>query len=203
MPASGTITSVWRVEVTMGGEENLRRAKFCVLPVIALLAVGFALTGCKSKPVGSAAASDVRPMSPMPEMLALNAAPRLVCPPIDSSAAPAVSAAKGGHRVVLSWKAGSRDSKHGTAVGYCLYRGIGPKARATERINILPFPGTKCVDDLVENGKQYSYVVRAISAQGVTSLISKQAPALIPNSPPRALSDEVSAPMCREPDGIK
>lgn len=105
--------------------------------------------------------------------------------------------------MILSWKASSRDSKHGTAVGYCLYRATGPKTRATERINILPFAGTKCVDDLVENGKKYYYVVRAISAQGVTSLVSKPAPALIPDSPPSASNGAASAPMCREPESVK
>lgn len=185
----------------MGGEEILRTAKF--LPVVGILALGFALTGCKNKSAVSATSSQPRPTLPLAETLSVNAAPRLVCPPVDSSTAPMVSATKGGHRVVLSWKAGTRDSKHSTAVGYCLYRGVGLNTRVTERINRVPFPGTQCVDDLVENGKQYSYVVRAISAQGVTSLVSKPAPVSIPNSPPRASNAQASTPMCREPATLK
>ncbi len=171
-----------------------------ILPLVALVATGFLLNGCKSRSSASPPLESPQQLSVQPDALPIHAnAPRLVCPPIDSSIAATASSTKGGHRVVLSWNASARDSKHGTAVGYCLYRATGPNTRATERINILPFAGTKCVDDLVENGKKYYYVVRAISAQGITSLVSKPAPALIPSSPPSASNTPANAPLCREP----
>ncbi len=181
----------------------LKHMRSGLVPTVLLVALAVAPVGCKSKSAASAPASEAREMPARAGTNPVDAgAPHLVCPPMDSSTATA-SATRGGHRVVLSWEASSRDSKHGTAVGYCLYRATGPNIRATERINILPFAGTKCVDDLVENGKKYYYVVRAISAQGVTSLVSKPAPALIPDSPPSASTGEASAPMCREAENVK
>jgi hypothetical protein len=56
------------------------------------------------------------------------------------------------------------------------------------------------MDDLVESGKKYYYVVRAISAKGVTSIISNAAPAPIPTRE-RAEAElpGKTAPLCREP----
>jgi hypothetical protein len=127
-------------------------------------------------------------------------APRLTCPPLGSTLV-AAPQSKDGHRVILNWKASRRaDAKHANAVGYCIYRGPKPNAPPTELINHLPFPETQCVDDSVENGKQYYYVVRAVSARGVTSDVSKPpAPARIPATPPtRFQAPEASIPLCRE-----
>lgn len=180
-----------------------RETAIALSPALLLLALALASVGCKSHSAPPAAASAPQPRSSMAQTVAVHAAaPRLICPPLDSSAASA-SSTKGGHRVVLSWNASSRDAKHGTAIGYCLYRATAPNKRATEQVNVVPLPGTKCVDDVVENGKKYSYVVRAISALGNTSLVSKPAPVMIPDSPPSAppnvSSPAASAPMCREP----
>jgi len=55
------------------------------------------------------------------------------------------------------------------------------------------------MDDTVDNGNKYYYVVRAISAKGVTSLISNSAPAPIPTRDrTEAVAPGESAPLCRE-----
>ena len=107
--------------------------------------------------------------------------------------------------MILSWRASAiADSKHDAAIGYCVYRGTKPKDPAPELVNSVPFPGTKCTDDSVENDKKYYYVVQAISAKGVTSIISNEAPVTIPTGRQThpALSG-ASAPLCREPGIVK
>jgi hypothetical protein len=52
------------------------------------------------------------------------------------------------------------------------------------------------MDDLVENGRRYYYVVRAISAQGALSIGSSP----FEGSPSVS---EASAPNCREPSSVK
>jgi hypothetical protein len=135
-------------------------------------------------------------MSPPP-------APPLVCPSLGSSGAPVTPPQKDGHRVILSWRASApADSKHAAAVGYCIYRGVNKKDPAPVLLNTDPLPGTSCADDLVVNDKKYYYVVRAISAKGVTSIVSNEAPAAIPKqSNPSAPA--TFAPLCREPVGLK
>jgi hypothetical protein len=124
----------------------------------------------------------------------------LVCPTFSSSPVAALPQAKGGHRVILSWRASApADSKHADAVGYCIYRGNQKKDPRPVLLNSAPFPATSCMDDLVESGKKYYYVVRAISAKGVTSNMSNSAPAPIPTRE-RTEADVPgkSAPLCRE-----
>lgn len=177
------------------------------LPVVALLALVTLQSGCKSSPVASSPASISRSRDTFrqPGIPPGNSHASLVCPPVDSSTPPSVPQSKDGHRVILSWTASApADSKHAAAVGYCVYRGTERNPPPTERVNVSPFPGTKCMDDLVENGKKYYYVVRAINAIGVTSTVSKASPASIPSSPrrnPGVSGDAV--PLCREPAGVK
>jgi hypothetical protein len=125
----------------------------------------------------------------------------LVCPSFGSSSVPVPSQSPGGHRVILSWRASApADSKHAAAAGYCIYRGLKPKDPSPVLLNTTPFLGTTCADDLVVNDKQYFYVVRAISAKGITSIVSNEAPAAIPKqSAPSATP--TSAPLCRESAG--
>ena len=71
--------------------------------------------------------------------------------------------------MILSRRASApADSKHEAAIGYCVYRGAKRKDPLPELVNSIPFPGTSCTDDLVENHKKYYYVVRAITAKGVS-----------------------------------
>ncbi len=107
--------------------------------------------------------------------------------------------------MILSWKASAAaDSKHASAVGYCIYRGAKHNDPSPELVNSIPFPGTTCADDLVENGKKYYYIVRAISANRVTSIVSNEAPAPIPSREPTSHSTRAnSPPLCRESSGSK
>ncbi len=125
----------------------------------------------------------------------------LACPTFGSFGVP--TAAREGHRVTLSWRPSApADAKHAGAVGYCIYRGVKEKDPSPVLLNNTPFPGTSCVDDLVVNDKKYYYVVRAISAQGVPSIVSNEAPAKIPkhSKPPDSAA---SAPLCRIPVSLK
>lgn len=125
----------------------------------------------------------------------------LVCPTLGSSGEAPATPAEGKHRVILSWKASAPvDSKHAAAMGYCIYRGVKHKDPSPELVNSMPFPGTRCMDDVVQNDKKYYYVVRAISAKGVTSIVSNEAPASIPaHSQTNPTVSGASAPLCREP----
>ncbi len=107
--------------------------------------------------------------------------------------------------MILSWRASApADSKHSDAIGYCIYRGIKPKDPSPELVNSIPFPGASCMDDLVANDKKYYYVVRAMSAKGVPSISSNEAPAAIPagNKSNPSVS-RASPPLCREPVSSK
>jgi hypothetical protein len=126
-----------------------------------------------------------------------------LCPSFGVAGAP--MPASGGHRVILSWRASApADSKHSEAAGYCVYRSTTRKDPSPELINSVPFPGTSCTDDRVENSKKYYYVVRAISDNNVTSIVSNEARAAIPagNKSNRSLPGP-SAPLCREPARVK
>ncbi|MGA8761922.1 MAG: hypothetical protein WB562_03450, partial [Candidatus Sulfotelmatobacter sp.] len=126
-------------------------------------------------------------------------------PTLGSSSVPATLPAEGGHRVILSWKASApADAKHAAAEGYCVYRSLKRKDPAPELVNSIPFRGTSCADDVVENGKKYYYAVRAISAKAVSSINSNEAPAAIPTGKQSNPSvTGASVPLCREPDGVK
>lgn len=136
------------------------------------------------------------PSSPSPPM----AAP-LTCPTFGSISAQ--TAPSGGHRVILSWNASApADPKHAAATGYCIYRGVKQNDPSPVLLNNIPFPGTSCVDDLVVNDQKYYYVVRAISAQGVTSIVSNEVPAKIPKQG-KASALAALAPLCRLPASVK
>ncbi|MFZ0771013.1 MAG: hypothetical protein WCA49_03645 [Candidatus Sulfotelmatobacter sp.] len=102
--------------------------------------------------------------------------------------------------MILSWRASAAaDSKHSAAIGYCIYRSTPRKDSPPVLLNSVPFPGTGCADDLVENGKKYYYVVRAISAKNAISTTSNIAPASIPTwtrTDPHV--SRASVPLCRE-----
>jgi hypothetical protein len=187
-----------RLRVRLGVKSN---ALF--LEVVALFAiVGTLQSGCTSCRVAPSPTPAQRLAEALRKAGTLTSAPpaaSLVCPMLGSTMAPPALQAKGGHRVILSWRASApADSKHAAAVGYCIYRSIKPKDPWPELVNSIPFPGTSCVDDLVENGKKYYYVVRAISAKGVISITSNPAPAPIPTWTKTSPYSGTSVPACRE-----
>jgi hypothetical protein len=134
------------------------------------------------------------------------------CPPAGLPTLQAAPQKTGHHSVTLSWDA-SAPSGHseGKAVGYCLYRSKkqnAAKHNATcgdcEQINSTPLADTDCVDDLVEDGATYYYVVTAINNKGRISLASNEILAQVPSTERSANSIQVeSYPLCRETKGLK
>jgi hypothetical protein len=183
--------------------EIMPKARESVVAMV--FAIGILQSGCTSSPIPSLVLT--RPAETLRQSGTLTNKPpvaRLICPTLGASRVPATLQAQGGHIVILSWRASAADSKHSTAVGYCLYRATNRKVLPTELVNSLVFPGTSCIDDLVANGQKYYYVVRAISAAGVPSIPSNVAPAPISTGKQSNLyASEASAPLCREPVSVK
>ena len=115
--------------------------------------------------------------------------------------------ATGHHRVFLKWNAStSANGSDSKQLGYCLYRTQKPgrakdcpkKYPNCEQVNIVPFGGTRCVDELVKDNSTYYYVVIAITATD-TSTTSEEALAEVPaagkQTPPPPDAD--SYPACR------
>jgi hypothetical protein len=120
------------------------------------------------------------------------------------------SSQTGHHKVILTWKASPPSSDQNLQeLGYCLYRSTtpnpaneNPPCRDCEWINKRPIAGTACVDDLVQDGVVYYYVVEAINLGGKTSSFSNQAPAQIPSTTKPSSSVGVgSHPLCRASNG--
>jgi hypothetical protein len=124
----------------------------------------------------------------------------LVCPMLGSSLVQEPLPANVGHRVILSWKASAPpNAKYGAAIGYCIYRGEGARDRFPKLVNTIPFPGTRCMDDWVENSGKYTYVVRAISVRRVESGPSNVISVVIPSSKQgNSSASAISAPLCRQ-----
>ena len=110
--------------------------------------------------------------------------------------------------MTLTWNASAPSvSPAAKTVGYCLYRSKkhdvarkDPQCNFCEQVNSRAIAGTGCVDDLVENGETYYYVVKAINAGKETSLYSNEATARIPPKKGSARSDADSYPLCRTPN---
>jgi hypothetical protein len=113
----------------------------------------------------------------------------------------------GDHKVFLKWNASVMPSgvTDKNAVGYCLYRSATknaakkePTCSSCERVNIVPVPGTACVDDLVKDGATYFYVATAINRDSQISSSSNEVPVIIPRSPRSARPAPAgSYPFCR------
>lgn len=113
----------------------------------------------------------------------------------------------GPHKVTLSWKASVASPTRSAAIGYCLYRSkqVGgtkqnPIFGEAERINLVSLPNTTCIDESVQNGATYRYIVTAVNWSLDPSLPSNEAFATIPSDqPPNATSVSASGPIsCRE-----
>jgi hypothetical protein len=128
------------------------------------------------------------------------------CPPADLPTLQPSPEKTGHHKVTLSWNASAPSANsENNAVGYCLYRRKkqdaakqSDKCSDCEQINSTAAAGTGCVDDLVEDGATYSYVVIAVSAKGKPSSPSNEASAQIPPTKESASSVPMgSYPRCR------
>jgi hypothetical protein len=180
---------------------RMKRSSVCLVIAALVTIAGAVESGCKAKPDASASSQTAA----QPVARTITAVSHLFCPHLGSNLAKAQQS-NSGHRVILSWKASEpANSKHADAVGYCVYRGSTEKFPDTELLNAMPFAGTRCTDDSVEGGKKYYYVVRAISARGVTSDVTKPpVPAKIPASPAHGSKiAQDSPPLCRESVGTK
>lgn len=129
--------------------------------------------------------------------------PRLC--PAGGSPALQPSSTTGHHKVLLTWKASAAGARpEDNAVGYCLYRSLEKdvsKSNATcsgcEQINSVPVLGTACVDDLVQDGALYYYVVTAINGAGNRSSSSNEIPVAIPAANVVTGSTVGTNPACR------
>lgn len=77
------------------------------------------------------------------------------------------------HSVTLVW----RPSSSGDVIGYNVYRGVQPGNFAL--LHSMQ-SGTQYVDNAVQGGSTYYYIVTAISSTGVESLSSNVAEAAVP-----------------------
>jgi hypothetical protein len=134
------------------------------------------------------------------------AAPHAPLCPLAGASPLTPSTATGHHRVILSWNAGVASARpEDNAVGYCLYRSQTKGAakdnatcRLCEQINSVPVAGTSCVDDLVQDGSLYYYVVTAITADERRGSSSNEIPVPIPAGSQSAKSSSSSPlPLCR------
>lgn len=143
--------------------------------------------------------------------------PPLPACPVQGVATLQASATKPGHhKVTLSWKASAPSVKpEAKAVGYCLYRSKSRssvtqyltkqirKCANCELVNATAFDGTTCVDDLVQDGATYYYVVTAVNVHGNPSSPSNETPAEIPDKASVGSSAVVSHPWCRAATGSR
>jgi hypothetical protein len=169
-----------------------------------VIMAGALLTACTScrgaqSPASSSQVSTASRQPPTPPNPSPNSS--LVCPMLGSSLVQEPLSANKGHHVILSWKASAPpNAKHGAAVGYCIYRGEGRRDPLPKLVNSIPFPGTRCMDDWVENSGKYTYVIRAISVRRVESGPSNVISVVIPSSKPgNSSASAISAPLCRQP----
>ena len=182
----------------MVGSSVLAKLDIRLLAVLSLPLVVTQLMGCNGKPSAPSAASVMqrletdRPVSRVannppisPDCLLLNASI------LETTLQPNPE-----HRVLLSWRASVSDKKHPDALGYCIYRREARKNSKEKLITVHPFRQTTCTDDLVENGKKYIYVVRAIGANSKISDPSNVAHAEIPLRKP-SRRPEGWPPSCR------
>ena len=176
------------------------------VPAFAFVVIlaGALLTSCTScrgvqSPASSPQLSKASRQPPTPPSPSSSSS--LVCPMLGSSLVQEPLPANAGHRVILSWKASAPpNAKHGAAVGYCVYRGEGARDRFPRLVNTTPFPGTRCMDDRVENSGKYTYVVRGISVRRSESGPSNVISVVIPSSKPgNSSTSAISAPLCRLP----
>jgi len=123
------------------------------------------------------------------------------------------------HKVILSWNASAPSSNaENNAIGYCVYRREAKKKEDTnetiaakqkptcdqyEQIDLISVANTGFVDDLVEDGAKYYYVVTAIDAEGIPSSFSNEAHAVIPVEKQTNLTSLPPPPSCRTASNTK
>lgn len=128
-----------------------------------------------------------------------------ICPPAGLLSLQPGSRGTGDHTVTLSWNASiapphSKDD----AAGYCIYRSQkqsaahkNPTCSKCERVNVVPLASLSCVDNVVEDGVTYYYVVTAISPSSSISSASNEVTVPIGGSREEKTTSGNSPPLCR------
>ena len=185
--------SLSRVQNTLKGSA-LRQIRILLALLAAITAISLAAVSLYAPP------QDHRLESLRESLPMLRATGLPFCP---ASQAPALqpSDLTGHHQVILSWKA-SKAPKN-SSIGYCLYRSKTKGAAEgnstcgdCEQVNKVPVLGTSCLDDLVQDGTDYYYVVTAITNNGNASPSSNETLASIPATRQRTNANS-SHPFCR------
>jgi len=134
------------------------------------------------------------------------------CPLVGPSQAKVVQSVARHHRVFLSWNASAPSPKpEGNAAGYCLYRSHTqnaakqkPPCADCDQVNTTPISGTSCVDDLVDDGAVYYYLLLAVNSKGKPSDWSNEAPAHVPSDEKLGPAPAGPAPpACRQTVAVK
>jgi hypothetical protein len=177
----------------------------CVAVAIAVYGFRVAATSHWIGPGSSGNPQSAKISNTIVPRLAANDPKPLRCPPAGLQTLQP-SSVTGHHKVILTWNASIPSANaESAAAGYCLYRSKkrkaakqNPTCNDCEQINVIPIAGTGCIDDLVEDGAGYYYVVTAISANQKISSSSNETPAQIPLNKPAASSAPAgSRPLCR------
>ncbi len=185
------------------GQRSIRARTRSLVVAVVLAMIGVLPSGCTSGRVNSTSVATEQPETHANTSTKDTRQARPPeCPLLGPFPSASTQQMKGNHTVLLSWTASASDAKHADAVGYCIYRSAERKGWPAERLNRVPLPVTSCLDDVVEDGKKYYYVVRAISAKGIISDSSKMASARIPTGKPN-IPAKTSAPFCRDPANRK
>ena len=164
----------------------------------ALLIIAFTRTQASAQ-AGSAkgkphATSSVRP-----------AREATACPPTMGRTEMLPAAARH-HKLFLTWNPSVIGSGASDDVdGYCVYRSKHPnvarqnaRCKQCERVTSAPISSTNCVDDALEEGARYYYVVTAVKDKGMSfpsNEISVQIPTATHLNPSQATL--ASPPFCR------
>ncbi len=129
----------------------------------------------------------------------------LTCPAAGLLSLQPGSPGTGDHTVTLSWNASMPPANsEGGAVGYCLYRSKkqsaahkNPTCATCERVNAVPVASLSCIDNLVEDGVTYYYVVTAINPSSKISSSSNEVKVPIRRDHEEKSSSGNAAPLCR------
>jgi hypothetical protein len=133
------------------------------------------------------------------------AEPPPTCPPGGILPLRPGSPGTGDHTVTLWWNASvSPPHSESGAVGYCLYRSRkqsaarkNPTCATCERVNAVPVASLSCVDNVVEDGVTYYYVVIAINSASMISSSSNEVKVPIRRSREEKSTSGNSPPLCR------
>jgi hypothetical protein len=107
--------------------------------------------------------------------------------------------------VTLSWNASvSPSNPESGAVGYCLYRSKkqsaahkNPTCATCEQVNAVPVASLSCIDNLVEDGVTYYYVVTAINSSSRISSASNEVKVPVRRDHEKKSASGNSPPLCR------